>query len=580
MDRKNKRAAHQQQQGLNGQSQHMNQQRPLQDQGQHPSRVSLHQASSSRTFAMPNGMMIEDPSRSFMPNFVTNQHNREGDLLFGVPDDLQATSSASAGTMLPNQQAMTGSFRSDWSSAQLTRDSGEDLETHSRYEKSFESINRNPISTQAFGTSPFSHPGSQSVFYSADLTANRDGEKSQTAGQSPIKARDIWRGSEVASQGGDYGTGGIEINEEDFLPSSLSDLLTPAELQRRTRTGMIAAQSSSSILTPQSLPSRTTKSNVPWDALYQQRRLHHPQSALSRELDETTAAKLESQRAAAANSVLTPPTYLHPGQSQLGVSNTSAGFLTSRLRKGLATGHLDDEVEETKSRPLNAYSPGAHAALSHAPGQSLPQGLASGLSSLHLRSDDNKSIDPIAGGLQGEARYRYVTNHFNQHHNGAMSGAYGRGYDELEPAAPSSIFAQRAPLHFNMARSMGVGSNNASASTSFEAPQQQISNHAIPLSTSINGNSQVFSPYAQSPANRAEGGIAIPPPSSSGINSVEASTLPGSSSNTNHTYNNNKSFNSHPSKHRVRNAANVAGSPLTLPTTGEVVEEEPIFELE
>jgi len=526
---------------------------------------------------MPNGMMIgnmgfEDPSRNFMPSLNTTQYNREGDLLFGVPDDLQATSS-NTGTMLPTQQAAVNSFRPDWrSGAQLTMDQGEDTEPHSCYEKSLEERNRNNTSTQAFGTSPFSHPGSQSVFYSADLTAGRyEGRSLQTEGHSPTKARDIWRGSDGELDGGDN-----EFNEEDFLPSSLSDLLTPAELQRRGRAGIITAQSSSSILTPQSLPSRTTDLSSPWNASYQQRRLHHPQSPLSRERDEAAGAKLALQRATLANSTLPPQSYLRPEQSQLGVSNTSAGFLTSRLRKGLATGQLNSEAEENKARPLDAYSPNAHAALSHAPGQSLPRGLASGLSSLHLRSDDTRNL--AAGRLQGELRYPPNTSY--QHYNSPMVGTYGRGHDDLEPAAPSSIFAQRTPLHFNMARSMAMSSNNVSASTSFEAQRHHTSNHATPpLSTSMNGNSQVFSPYAQSPANRAEGGIAIPPPSN-GTLSGETLILPSSSSNNNNSnVFSNKSLNSHSSKHRVRNAANLAGSPLTLATTGEEVEE-PIFELE
>lgn len=84
----------------------------------------------------------------------------------------------------------------------------------------------------AFGTSPFSHPGTHSLFFSS----NPD-RAAWTKGDDPLTE---------------------SSHAEDFLPSSLSDLLTPTELERRTRSARDASSSTSSVLGPdlfsQSMP--------------------------------------------------------------------------------------------------------------------------------------------------------------------------------------------------------------------------------------------------------------------------------------------------------------------------------------
>lgn len=513
---------------------------------------------------LPGRPDLGDCSLNFMPTFANQQH-REGDLLFGVPDDLQAPSVHSHEV---TQQIQFGTHRPDWRS-QMGIEQGEDHDSYSRHETGFEAIKRNAAPTQAFGTSPFSRPGSQSVFYSNnDVTLkSRDKERSRPIGQSSGRAQESWQGADSSQrEGEEYSTVANDVNEEDFLPSSLSDLLTPAELQRRSRGGPIAGLSSSHTFSPHSLPTKTANSSSPWDDSYGQRRLYPP-SSLYKEGDASASVIAEDilarQGAKAATSPLPPPLYLQSGNSNLGVSNTSAGFLTSRLRRGLASNQVDDEMDGTKAGQLGAYSPGAHAALSHAPGQSLPQGLASGLSGLHMRPDQARGAEGIGRGGRHQGEFRHLS---SLHHNGLMMGG---ARDELGPTAPSSIFAQKAPLHFGVGQSVGV----SSASTSLDALHHN-SNHATPLSLSMNGSGQVLSPYAQSPAHRAEGGIAIP--SNSDVNELAKSI--------HHIHSNHKKAvtgQGHFGKQRVRNSGAVvaAGSPITLPTTGEEVEE-PIFELE
>lgn len=76
----------------------------------------------------------------------------------------------------------------------------------------------------AFGTSPFSYPGSHSVFFNT----NRDADVGAYAfGTTPSHAP--WTRAATADVLAE------SSHAEDFLPSSLSDLLTPAELERRTR---------------------------------------------------------------------------------------------------------------------------------------------------------------------------------------------------------------------------------------------------------------------------------------------------------------------------------------------------------
>ncbi|KAK0536527.1 hypothetical protein OC834_001138 [Tilletia horrida] len=106
------------------------------------------------------------------------------------------------------------------------------------------------LATRAFGTSPFSHPAGTSVFYSTsqdDASGRaqpdflRSSHLDSTRSMSRIddmEARERW----ARAVRGDSGRPDSHLEEaehdengEEFLPSSLSDLLTPAELERRKR---------------------------------------------------------------------------------------------------------------------------------------------------------------------------------------------------------------------------------------------------------------------------------------------------------------------------------------------------------
>jgi len=87
----------------------------------------------------------------------------------------------------------------------------------------------------AFGSSPFSHPGSHGLFFnaSADARIMQDHPSPWTARADPLA---------------DSGHG------EDFLPSSLSDLLTPDELERRMRNTKLGPSAPIDTIESQSVP--------------------------------------------------------------------------------------------------------------------------------------------------------------------------------------------------------------------------------------------------------------------------------------------------------------------------------------
>ncbi|WFC94745.1 hypothetical protein MBRA1_001379 [Malassezia brasiliensis] len=78
----------------------------------------------------------------------------------------------------------------------------------------------------AFGTSPFSYPGSHSVFFNAHHDVDDGARALEAPGYAPWARGPAAAAADPLSE---------SSHAEDFLPSSLSDLLTPAELERRMR---------------------------------------------------------------------------------------------------------------------------------------------------------------------------------------------------------------------------------------------------------------------------------------------------------------------------------------------------------
>ncbi|WFD33097.1 hypothetical protein MSPP1_004154 [Malassezia sp. CBS 17886] len=83
-----------------------------------------------------------------------------------------------------------------------------------------------------FGTSPFSYPGSHSVFFNNGTGLGETRAAAGTASKSAA-ARDA--APPASAPVWDYDPLSSTAHAEDFLPSSLSDLLTPAELKRRAQ---------------------------------------------------------------------------------------------------------------------------------------------------------------------------------------------------------------------------------------------------------------------------------------------------------------------------------------------------------
>lgn len=84
-------------------------------------------------------------------------------------------------------------------------------------------------SASAFGTSPFNHPGSHGLFFNSQPEAR---------GSQPTSPWSSRKNEDPLTE---------SAHAEDFLPSSLSDLLTPTELERRMRSTRDASSTSSSM---------------------------------------------------------------------------------------------------------------------------------------------------------------------------------------------------------------------------------------------------------------------------------------------------------------------------------------------
>lgn len=593
MDRKNKRAAQQQQGGSNGMQGQMLPQQP--QQGVNGSNKRL----SGQRSGLPFDYHQMDPNAAMHGN---------GDLMFGMPDDLhqphQMNSSYSG-----NMQSMSRGMHSEWP----TSNAGEARHDGSAFDglampSSSTMMGGSPAPAQVFGTSPFSHPGSNSVFFSgppihdalSNGTGAGDAEKafgrsfSRTTDEDAVLRAAVQRSWNVQRDNG-AATGGEDEHAEEFLPSSLSDLLTPAELERRRRSVLASKNSTLSgavnghSISSQSMPANGgLSSSLKWTAAES----NAAENSISSDLDPIIGGIDRSAKAI--------------GGSRLGSGTTTNGFFSSRLQSDLTrsrdtwgeSGAVGDGArKEGGGEKSAAFSPNFQAVLSHAPGQSLPQGLAAGLSRLHLRS----AADPVVGNGNGG---NTIASGFNVNRS-RLSGVdtFGNGessspgviggarssVDDLGPTVPSSIFNQRhSGLHNHFGRSIG----GQSASTSFETGS---------LSKNQLGNSH-GSPYTLSPAIKAvDGGIAIPTNSlgytdkngssngqgmrSGSVESRNSLTIGSGhfSHNQQRTQHLSTGTGQHPGIHRVRTSGTMGGgigaSPLSLPTTGEEVEEA-IFELE
>ncbi|KAG8713680.1 hypothetical protein FRC11_011463 [Ceratobasidium sp. 423] len=251
-----------------------------------------------------------------------------------------------------------------------------------------------------FGSSPFSAPGTKSLFLSYSLDQHDPGRQpapfdAKWDKQRTIKPRDLDSAVE-------------DEDLEEFLPSSLTDLLSPGERERRmSRTRHGARPSVDNHLFSRSVPSSNMLDiKSIWD-----------EQNKPRGRDADTSFPLNSQMRGTSQGRYGEDDTRSTSSSLMGTSNVSAGFLGQRPvgasagMRPMAAQSYDNNAPSVpdftlsasidpvstlgamQSRPIpgvqkvdlsSALSPSTRALRNHAPGQSLPQGLAAGLSRLHL----------------------------------------------------------------------------------------------------------------------------------------------------------------------------------------------------
>ncbi|PWN39073.1 hypothetical protein IE81DRAFT_369377 [Ceraceosorus guamensis] len=610
----------------------------------------------------PPQPLMQDPSGRGRHQGHLSMGHRDFDFPFGVPDDLQgvAASNAAAVQHEPSLGAYTQQpARRDLVAGELRSTPPRPLSvpraSHGGAERptlmertqglSVDGMGHlsSPPSSRAFGTSPFSNGGAQSVFFSG----SQDSEGGAGPfGRAPHSARSFaaeptsaWRSrfQNGAAEGAEDGDDSA-LNEEDFLPSSLSDLLTPAELERRRKNVLLAAAAGKLPGRSSSSASRSMPAHHDADlgAIWQmglmngraQQKLEDEIAALERAAAAAeqgsgtlSQSQLRSQLsilAAQQRSLMRqqPPHYNHHSQTTPRPANTRAqrsssnlnpaAELASEREKASSLSEADARVAAllstlqaqfaSQQAGANSYSPGLHAAL-HAPGQSLPQGLAAGFSRLHLEQAGAKLQTASGSGSQaasGPASQisgrQAVPKQSDLGANdvrsllGRKPSAHGslgpsEGYDsDLGPTAPGSLLAHRAnPLNLAMARSIGAQSalgQSYDASLHGSGPgSAQHNGHFSSSNNSVRrATPGAASPGPQQSQDRSDGsGIAIPSsgaaPASPG---AQALGVPGAGA-----------AGKHSSLHRVRGGAHstAQASPLALPLLGEEVDE-PLFELE
>lgn len=597
MDRKNKRAAQQAQNGKgNGNA--------AGGGGGGGNRKERHDREDAQWEQQARDQQAAMQQQAGPSHFGAGGH-RDHDFPFGLPDDMMAPAGSSNFNHLHQAQDLSypqynGNANRDSSSSLHRALNSNDVNTSPSSQRPV-SVPRGSTTTpgrstamdrgrvsmdngvpvgspSAFGTSPFSHPGGHSLFFSGSQDSESTGPFARMASQNIARsmgqfedsqARARWYG---ASRGGKEQEESGDLNEEDFVPSSLSDLLTPAELERRGRSSRNGA--------PAPAPQPTTTSSMPaqgggqgslWDL------------------------NLRTNGAGGAGAT---------GDDIFSTSNQSAAFLSNGRNYddyfapigGSSDSRAEPSAVGTGSSQLGgqAFSPGARAALHHAPGQSLPQGLAAGLSRLHLGASSGGVADAMRNANAGNGSAAIGSNSLlsvsgnqaiGRPSSGMRKDSFGNGangnaaYDELGPIAPSSILPHRpSPLSVAAARSQSnsygqnFNSNNHLGSSPFSATG---SASGFPSSF---GNNQ--------------DGIAIPGELSSShsrrLNGQNGSTsnVP-SSPNTHPTHSGVMGMQmlGHPRKRpemdRIRSGAPVPGSPLSYPTKEESeMEDEAIFELE
>lgn len=621
MDRKNKRAAQhgqplpqapgqqQQQQQMGGvqagQSSGMQQpgqvkggsgQRQVSgQQGQQQQLPMPQHATPSRNSLVPGqaASQLASSFRDRKTSFTTRDH----DLPFGMPDDLQTSApntadpgragfegiSIGSGGNVQDQNlsasfAGSTSFRRPGSLSQSLSASLAAQSFGGMDSAAAAAFGTSASASRAFGTSPFSHPSGHALFFSGSQDSEGGAGPFARSNRDVFGARSMGRMDETpklwggipGSAGGPASAqpiGGSREEEEiedaeDFLPSSLSDLLTPAELERRRRSNRLSssfAGDGERITVAQSMPS------------------HAGGGAFGSSLGFGRSA-IGAERAKSSN--------LSTGFAQQQQQQGGDDYSPFGTSSGRRTSGLDSVAFRESASGLSTSA--SRTAAHHAPGQSLPQGLAAGLSRLHLRTGrsgaDGGSANLASGGFgsigAGVGNDAFATSSASASASGS-GGVFGAGsfsqsqagngglrvpgsLDDygLGPTAPSSVLPHRSPLSFASQTppppSAGGGSRLSSSfadrNGAFNSPGSAAGSPFSPPLSAIGSHRN----------SEGKGGIAIP--EGAGQKQVGVGR-----------------YAQHPATQRLRAGSSAAAphSPLTLPmVTAEEDEEEAIFELE
>ncbi|PWY99591.1 hypothetical protein BCV70DRAFT_200524 [Testicularia cyperi] len=582
-------------------------------------------------------------------NRVTSTSGRgDQDFAFGLPDDMQALSPPSTGGMHPGFEGLGTSMRNTPTApfagstsysrpASLSQSHSASLAApglmNGLDSPAAAAAFGTSASSRVFGTSPFSHPGGHGLFFSQSQDDSEGGAGPFARGGRDVSgARSISRADDPATAqwwnslgSGSRATSGVgsrqvqgnssreeEIEDaEDFLPSSLSDLLTPAELERRRRNNGSRLSSSfvgndDRIVVAQSMPAQA---NIGVGFLRSSRAPIGAERSPSHDL---------------TSSNLSAGFFQQQQQQQHQQGKGSVGSLGGEAYRPFGDTRVSsssglDSIAFRESSPALSGSLG-RTSIQHAPGQSLPQGLAAGLSRLHLRSgsgtgvSSNKADGPgnVAGPVGGIGSQLSAApgsgsgagGRLGGLSSGAMMGGGGGGgggvgtmagspahasggagsmafsqtsqsgggihgalrppgsLDDygLGPTAPSSLLTHRSPMMFAVGGQMGGGGGASGFSPQMSAIGSQRPGEGIAIPDSSLGGSL--------------GGIGGSSSSSSGggFGAQPVSTRYGGASHR-----------QHPGMQRLRAGSSAAAphSPLSLPVvTAEEDEEEAIFELE
>ncbi|KAF9517520.1 hypothetical protein BS47DRAFT_1314205 [Hydnum rufescens UP504] len=398
-----------------------------------------------------------------------------------------------------------------------------------------------PSAPGGFGTSPFSTPGSTSLFVTygqgGSVPTRAHHKHTVSVGDHHLLAArgvpGMWdsgahRGSLPAStflgKAQDQPTNTNNMPDDDleeFLPSSLNELLTPDERSRRMNRNNPAlfTFSDSQPRFVNSVPANNLLNNIrglwvdgpegvdgsstqrlPSTTAREGRPLQQDALSGSAAGDGASSSFLGTSNASAAflsghlhrtNGITQDTTSQFPTSSSIDAlhfaPSPDVAFTPSRLAGGLTSAaHGPGGVfapndssyyglHQHPSRPLGdaprphmALSPSSRALRSHEPGQSLPQGLAAGLSRLHLIPATNPvSPPPGSGGSPHDGFQQQQTNWAK---NSELRGSLATG------SSPSPAGITSPP------RTSGLGNLSATNGAAQQSPP------SVPISTTVNSS--------------------------------------------------------------------------------------------